>query len=230
MGYDYYFEFHMHLGQGPGSKQGAMMAIGTTYEDAEELCQVEDFEGRLCVAASNSSNSVTISGDADAIEKAKEALTAKRKFARQLKVDKAYHCHYMLPCSELYIKSFQEYGIKAIIPNNADCCWIPSVYGDEVSHITDSLCDTYWSNNMVRPVLFSQAVSYAFSEKGAFEVALHATGPTRATSSEQLTSAHAEMKAIWAQVIPGELSESHNIGPKTDFFHIDNISLLSVSL
>ena len=186
----YYRGFHMHLGQGPGAKQGAMMATGTTFEDAEELCQVDDFEGRLCVAASNSSNSVTISGDADAIEEAKEVLTAEGKFARQLKVDKAYHSHHMLPCSEPYIKSLQECGIKATIPNDADCCWISSVYGDEVSHVTDSLCDTYWSNNMVRPVLFSQAVSYAFSERGPFDQVIELgphpalKGPTSQTIEE----------------------------------------------
>ena len=186
----YYRGFYMHLAQGPGGKQGAMMATGTTFEDAEELCQVDDFEGRLGVAASNSSNSVTISGDADAIEEAKEVLTAEGKFARQLKVDKAYHSHHMLPCSEPYIKSLRECGIKATISNDADCCWISSVYGDEVSHVTDSLSDTYWSNNMVRPVLFSQAVSYAFSEKGPFDQVIELgphpalKGPTAQTIEE----------------------------------------------
>ena len=186
----YYRGFHLHLGQGLGGKQGAMMATGTTFEDAEELCQVDDFEGRLCVAASNSSNSVTISGDADAVEEAKEVLIAEGKFARQLKVDKAYHSHHMLPCSEPYINSLQECRIQAAIPTEADCCWISSVYGDEISHVTDKLSDTYWSNNMVRPVLFSQAVSYAVSEQGPFdqviEVGPHPAlkGPTTQTIEE----------------------------------------------
>ena len=60
--------------------------------------------------------------------------------------------------------------------------------------------------------------------------ALQFTGPTRATNSEQLTLAQAEMKAMWAQVIPGELSESHDIGPKIDFFHVGGTSLLLVNL
>lgn len=60
--------------------------------------------------------------------------------------------------------------------------------------------------------------------------ALHARGPTRATSLEKLTSAQAEMKALWAEVIPGELSGSHDIGPKTDFFHVGGTSLLLVNL
>ena len=187
----YYRGFHMHLGEGLRGEQGAMMATSTTFDDAEELCQVDDFEGRICVAASNSSNSVTISGDADAIEEAKEVLTAEGKFARQLKVDKAYHSHHMLPCSEPYIKSLGECGIKVtVLYDDAKCCWISSVYGDEVSHITDSLSDTYWSNNMVRPVLFSQAVSYAVSEQGPFdqviEVGPHPAlkGPTTQTIEE----------------------------------------------
>ena len=164
----YYRGFHMHLGQGQGGKQGAMMAVGTTFEDAKELCQVDDFDGRLCVAASNSSTSVTISGDADAIKQAKEVLTAEETFARQLKVDKAYHSHHMLPCSEPYSKALQKCGVNAAVPKDASCHWISSVYGDDVSHLTDNLSDTYWNNNMVRPVLFSQAVSYVLSERGPF--------------------------------------------------------------
>ena len=113
-----------------------MMATSTTSEDAEELCQVDDFEGRLCVAASNSSNSVTISSNADAIKEAKEVLTAKGEFARQSKADVAYHSHHMLPCSEPYINSLQECRIQAAIPTEADCCWRSSVYGDGVSHVT----------------------------------------------------------------------------------------------
>ena len=60
--------------------------------------------------------------------------------------------------------------------------------------------------------------------------ALHATGPGYPTNSENLTSAQAEMKALWAQVIPGEISASHEIGPTTDFFHVGGTSLLLVNL
>lgn len=186
----YYRGFHMHLAQGQGGKEGAMMAAGTTFEDAKELCQLDDFNGRLCVAASNSSTSVTISGDADAIVEAREVLTAEEKFARQLKVDKAYHSHHMLPCSEPYIESLRKCGINISITRDAACHWISSVYGDDVSNLDVDLSDTYWSSNMVRPVLFSQAVSYALSEKGPFhqviEIGPHPAlqGPTLQTIEE----------------------------------------------
>ncbi|GFF52590.1 hypothetical protein IFM51744_07886 [Aspergillus udagawae] len=39
----------------------ANMATGSFFEDASELCQVDDFDGRICVAAHNSPTSVTLS-------------------------------------------------------------------------------------------------------------------------------------------------------------------------
>ncbi|KAL8840015.1 MAG: hypothetical protein Q9170_001499 [Blastenia crenularia] len=172
----YYRGLHLHLGQGSGGKQGAMMAIGTTFEDAQELCNLDDFEGRICVAASNSSNSVTLSGDADAIEEAKEVLATEDIFARQLKVDKAYHSHHMLPCSERYADSLRGCAIKATLPHETDCQWVSSVYANDITDVNDSLSDIYWVNNMVRPVLFSQAVTHALSESGPFHQTLE-VGP-----------------------------------------------------
>ncbi|KAI8177598.1 Beta-ketoacyl synthase domain-containing protein [Colletotrichum sp. SAR 10_75] len=79
-------------------QSGAMSAAGMSYNDAKELCGMEAFEGRVCVAASNSPESVTISGDADAIQHVQGVLEINSTFARLLKVDKAYHSHHMLPC------------------------------------------------------------------------------------------------------------------------------------
>ena len=62
-------------------------------------------------------------------------------------------------------------------------------------------------------------------------VALPATEAHHATSSEEkLTFQQAEMKALWAQVIPAELSGSFEIGPRSDFFHVGGTSLLLVNL
>ncbi|KAI4158636.1 MAG: hypothetical protein L6R39_000491 [Caloplaca ligustica] len=172
----YYRGFHLHLGQGSEGKQGAMMAVGTTFDDAEELCRVDDYRGRLCVAASNSSTSITLSGDADAIEEAQDVLASEDKFVRRLKVDKAYHSHHMVPCSKPYVQSLQMCGINSTIPEGTGCQWISSVYADDIVEVNDRLQDTYWANNMVRPVLFSQAVTYALSEHGPFHQVLE-VGP-----------------------------------------------------
>lgn len=156
--------------------KGAMMAAGTSIEDARELCDMPTLEGRICIAASNSSASVTLSGDLDAIEEAKEVFEDERKFARLLKVDKAYHSHHMLPCAAPYIEALQNCRIR--IQNRSDIAttWISSVYGKSIETVNDSLVDTYWSNNMINPVLFSQAVSYATAALGPFDMAIE-VGP-----------------------------------------------------
>lgn len=74
-----------------------MIAAGISPDEARELCAVPRLHGRLSVAACNSSASVTITGDHDAIDEAKLELDEHKKFARVLKVDTAYHSHHMLP-------------------------------------------------------------------------------------------------------------------------------------
>ncbi len=88
------------------------MAVGTSMDDAIELCNSPMFEGRLCVTAFNSSFSVTISGDLDAIEEAKEVFEDEKTFVRILKVDKAYHSWHMLSCSTPYLNALRDCHIE----------------------------------------------------------------------------------------------------------------------
>ncbi|KAF3896266.1 hypothetical protein GY631_2152 [Trichophyton interdigitale] len=66
----YYRGLYAKFAGSSSGKKGAMMAVGTTLEDAEEFCQLEEFHGRITVAASNAATSVTLSGDEDAIDAA----------------------------------------------------------------------------------------------------------------------------------------------------------------
>lgn len=150
--------------------RGAMMAVGTSLEDAQELCDMPSLEGRICVAASNSSASVTLSGDADAIEEAKDIFEDEKKFARLLMVDKAYHSHHMLPCAAPYIAAMQKCAITTQPRSESRTAWISSVYSKDIKDVNDSLTDTYWSNNMINPVMFSQAVSHAVAALGPFDI------------------------------------------------------------
>ncbi|KAL8906414.1 MAG: hypothetical protein Q9171_006283 [Xanthocarpia ochracea] len=160
---------------GPESKQGAMMAAGMTFDDAQELCRLDDFNGRWSVAASNSSNSVTLSGDVDAIEEAKEVLEAEEKFTRRLKVDKAYRSSHMLPCCEPYVTSLEESSISTTNSGATKCHWTSSVS----TWTTLPEWMIVWKERtvvldeyMLRPVLLSQAVTSALSEKGPFHQVL----------------------------------------------------------
>ncbi|KUJ20445.1 polyketide synthetase [Mollisia scopiformis] len=159
----------------PSDRRGGMMAVGTSVDDANELCNLPMFHGRLSVAAINSSSSITISGDRDAIEQAKEILDDEKKFARILKVDMAYHSSHMIPCAKGYVEALKCSGIKPQPATNG-CKWLSSTYENREMHADEDLAGQYWAENMVRPVLFSHAVESATSTGDAFDIAIE-VGP-----------------------------------------------------
>ncbi|KAI1177826.1 putative polyketide synthase [Nemania sp. FL0916] len=156
-------------------KQGAMLAVGTTYDDATYVCELEDFEGRVRVAACNSSSSVTLSGDADAIEEVQAVFEDDKKFVRRLKVDQAYHSHHMVPISKSYADALQACDIQLRSPAK-QCRWYSSVHPGTVVTSTDELRGSYWKENLLQPVLFAQAVTAVAESEVAFNLAIE-VGP-----------------------------------------------------
>ncbi|KAI5919279.1 hypothetical protein F4810DRAFT_714627 [Camillea tinctor] len=181
--------FYAPLAKGPAGEKGGMMAIGSSLQDAEELCDSPEFRGRLKVAASNSSSSVTLSGDLDAITQAKKILDEKKTFARPLKVDTAYHSHHMHPCAIPYVEALDAVGVTVKTPSGA-CAWYSSVLGGTKVETNDTLRGTYWRGNMVNTVLFSQAITGALQAGGPFHMAIEVgphpalKGPATQTMSE----------------------------------------------
>lgn len=183
----YYRGVHTKLAGGQNGQRGAMLAVGTSPEDAEEFVALPQFEGRICVAACNSPTSVTLSGDADAVEEAKEVFDDEGKFARALRVDKAYHSHHMRPCSSPYVASLRRAGVATSKPRDG-CKWYSSVHEGTVNtgDAKEQLNGVYWAQNMEQTVLFSTAVERAVSEEQyaiAIEVGPHGTlkGPAMDT-------------------------------------------------
>ncbi|KAH0529049.1 hypothetical protein TsFJ059_003849 [Trichoderma semiorbis] len=167
----YYRGFHSHLAK--KSVPGAMMAVGLSFADAYRFCNQPEYFGRLKVAASNSPLSVTLSGDADAIMQAKAHFDESKTFARQLKVDTAYHSHLMIPCAEAYLKSLLACDIQIQSPRE-DCIWTSSVRGDTdlLEDGLEPLKGQYWVDNLLGMVQFSQAVEHSIWHGGPFNVAI----------------------------------------------------------
>ncbi|KAI1808969.1 beta-ketoacyl synthase domain-containing protein [Daldinia bambusicola] len=171
----YYRGVHTHLAQSPEGLRGVMMAVGMSPEKAESFCHDPRFLGRIGVAACNSTSSVTVSGDEDAINEAKNSLDEEKVFARKLLVDKAYHSHHMNPCSKPYLASLRACKIQLQrTSSEGDCIWYSSVYGRNGRRINDldAFRDTYWVDNMVKPVLFLQSLDRAVHEGQRFDLAL----------------------------------------------------------
>ncbi|KAH7043971.1 hybrid PKS-NRPS, partial [Macrophomina phaseolina] len=167
----YYRGFHAKLAQGKDGKKGGMMAIGLSYEAALAFCAQPQWSGRISLAASNSPSSVTLSGDLDAITEAKSYFDEQKTFARQLQVDTAYHSYHMLPCAEPYLESLKACNIKISKPR-PDCIWSSSVRADTelLEGDLQALAGQYWIDNMVKPVLFSQALECSLWNGGPFEM------------------------------------------------------------
>lgn len=168
----YYRGYYAKLASGPDGVSGAMLAVGTSFEDGKAMCELEDFEGRITVAACNSPESITISGDRDAIAEVLVLFEEEGKFARPLKVSTAYHSHHMLLCSDAYVKATQECNIQILNPKDNSPTWYSSVDSGARVEVGDSLKATYWAENMVSPVLFAQAIECVVEECGEFSTAL----------------------------------------------------------
>ncbi|KAE8378016.1 hypothetical protein BDV26DRAFT_281393 [Aspergillus bertholletiae] len=175
----YYRGRYTTLAGGPQGERGRMLAAGTSIEDAEELCQLPTFKGRLSVAACNSSASVTLSGNADAVEEARFILEDEQKFARVLKVDTAYHSHHMIPCADAYLESLKACQIEIHQPAPSAPKWYSSVREGVLvdSQMAQDLASSYWNDNMLQPVLFSQAVEAALGTTGSSLAIVLEIGP-----------------------------------------------------
>jgi hybrid polyketide synthase/nonribosomal peptide synthetase ACE1 len=172
----YYRGLYATMAGSHSGAKGAMMAVGTSLDDAEQLCELEDLAGRVSVAACNSSSNVTLSGDLDAIEEAETALEDEGKFVRKLNVDTAYHSHHMLPCVELYVRSLETCAIQIQPRSRNSCVWFSSVTGKAIDINDPSLQSTYWCDNMTGRVNFAQAMEAALNSYGTFGIAIE-VGP-----------------------------------------------------
>ncbi|KAI0199478.1 beta-ketoacyl synthase domain-containing protein [Astrocystis sublimbata] len=218
----YYRGLHSRLACGPGGIKGAMLAVGTTLDDAEQLCNDEVFHGRVKVAACNSPSSVTLSGDEEAIEEMMEIFEDEQKFVRRLKVDTAYHSHHMIPCSQAYLESMRAISVSTARQHDSNCIWVSSVCRDQSFEKMSDVDAQYWVDNLLSPVLFKHAVERAASTgtfDGIIEVGPHPAlkGPVRETlqdlgvavppytgllqrNTEAIESISAALGYLWSQV------------------------------
>ncbi|KAF2678702.1 hypothetical protein K458DRAFT_435696 [Lentithecium fluviatile CBS 122367] len=175
----YYRGLYAYLaGNETNGQKGAMLAAGTSWDDAQQLVNSPVFKGRLAVAAHNSPASVTLSGDADAVVQAKKRFDEEKKFARLLKVDTAYHSHHMLPCGDRYVQALRACDIQVIRDrSDTSCTWFSSVTASaEGMKPTDALQDEYWRDNMTNAVLFSEACKNAVASTAQLDLAIE-VGP-----------------------------------------------------
>lgn len=169
----YYRGLYARLSKSTHGEDGAMMAVGASFEEAAALCQQEEFQGRIQVAARNSLSSITLSGDKSAVAEAVDIFKAEGKFARQLKVDTAYHSAHMLPCAGPYLAAMEALDDVFVTEDTDDPrpTWYSSVIEGQVMDKAH-LDARYWVQNMTDTVLFAPAVTAAMKQSGSFDMVL----------------------------------------------------------
>lgn len=167
----YYRGMCSRLAGGRDGKKGAMMAASVTVEDASELLDSHVFQGRVMIAAYNSSDSLTLSGDEDAVRELQIILEDEQQEVHVLQVDKAYHSHHMEPCAGPYGEALR--GLDIQVSMNPTCTWISSVTGDDiVHHGLETLKGPYWVKNGINSVLFMQALQKTCDTLGLEDISL----------------------------------------------------------
>ncbi|KAJ5929597.1 polyketide synthase [Penicillium verhagenii] len=132
---------------------GAMLAVGLSASATEEYIRTVQ-TGTVVVACVNSPASVTVSGDATGIDELLEMLEHAKVFCRKLKVDLAYHSHHMQCVADTYAELLAD--IRPIT-TATQVQMISSVTGKPIK--PEQLGSSYWVQNLVSPVLFTNAVS-----------------------------------------------------------------------
>ncbi|KAL9047183.1 MAG: hypothetical protein Q9214_000184, partial [Letrouitia sp. 1 TL-2023] len=137
---------------------GAMMAVGLGAEAVEPY--LADVDGKVVIACHNSPMSVTLSGDADALDTVKAKLDAQKVFARPVKTGgKAYHSSHMQAVADqykTYIRNAKKHS-PFDPPTPTKVVMVSSVTDSALdpSHKVD---ENYWCQNLTSPVLFNQAI------------------------------------------------------------------------
>ncbi|XP_056290178.1 uncharacterized protein pks1 [Pseudoliparis swirei] len=140
---------------------GKMLVVGNVAVE-NVLRTLPEFSGEICVAALNSPQSCTLSGDADAIDVLHQRLKMLRErdlFLRELDVPAAYHSHMMDPILDDVEKS-----IESLNANDKECKLFSTVTGDSCSD-GDFVTGSYWARNIREPVLFERALRAATKDK-----------------------------------------------------------------
>ncbi|WP_194819700.1 type I polyketide synthase [Nocardia sp. XZ_19_385] len=124
---------------------GGMLAVGLPAAEAAAWLDVG-----VDLAAVNSPNACTLSGDLDRLAEIAEDLTARGIFAKQLHVEVPYHSSLMDPILEELHNALAE-----LAPRPAS---IP-LYSTVTGALTDGQWDAeYWCANVRRPVRFADAI------------------------------------------------------------------------
>lgn len=158
------------------TKKGTMLAVGLNSEQAYNY--LEGFEDQIKIAAVNSSESITLSGEVEAMAELSAILSKDGIFNRSLRTGgNAYHSHHMIPLGAEYADMLatgltwvKQLGLADEKQRYNRVPWVSSVTPEKCQSLLE-VTASYWRVNLESPVRFSQAISnLVSSEKSPIDV------------------------------------------------------------
>lgn len=135
--------------------KGGMLAIGCSLDQAHGWIS-EVHNGNIMVACVNSQSSVTVSGDVSGLEQLESLLKSNNVFARRLQVGIAYHSQHMHHVAAVYNIAISETASQSPLVQDNCAVMISSVQAARIELY--DIKPSYWVQNLVAPVLFSDAL------------------------------------------------------------------------
>lgn len=167
-------------------QKGAMLAVGLGPDQGAEYIRQADLEDKIKIAAINSPDSITMSGDVDAVEALSVRLNQEAIFNRLLRTGGlAYHSHHMLPLGRDYAKAIdgglqrlKEVGAYDDGQKYPSVPWASSVRPHkDITMSWEKVPAAYWRANLESPVRFSEAVSKLLGSEDLAIAAVIEIGP-----------------------------------------------------
>ena len=181
--------FHRGRCMNQAPDTGRMLAAGLNATEAEEL--VAGYPGQVAVAAFNSPNSVTLSGNAEPLEEIARALEARGIFNRFLQVKYAFHSHHMDAAKHDLLRA-----LGAVETQPAKRPMLSTVTGAIVNG--DSLDAAYWWSNVREPVRFTGAIAELCAQGHTLFLELGAHPALTMPISETLAHCSVAGKALFS--------------------------------
>ena len=143
--------YHRSKLQSTTKGKGRMTAVGLGEVAARQLLKQLGLSSRLALAGVNSSRSVTVAGEASALDLLEAALTERKDFHRRLDLDYAFHSPAMDEIEAGIVRALADLG-----PGEAQTPFHSPVTGGRLEGT--ALQADYWWRNIRAPVLFEQAI------------------------------------------------------------------------
>ncbi len=151
--------FHRSRLQQRQAGRGRMLATGLSLEMAEDVVRL--YPGRLSVGAINASESIVLSGDAEALAEVESVLEAEGVFHRLVFGEVAYHSHQMDGLHDEFVDC-----LAGLRPRPPKVPLYSTVTGARVDGAIQDV--SYWWRNVREPVRFAAAFGNVSADGARF--------------------------------------------------------------